>query len=389
MSEPTDLFDASAYAQVRRPLLEASNLPGRCYTSARWYAREMAAIFRVDWLFVGRVEQVAKPGDFFTLQIADEPIVVVRDLAGQIRAHLAICRHRGALVADGSGNCNTFSCPYHGWVYRLTGELIGTPGRQRPMEAAVGFDRRQHGLISIRIESWGGFLFVNFDPDAPPLREWLGDLPSRLANYRMEDLVCTRAVTHDIDCNWKVYVENATDEYHVEFLHRRHMSPDNPNLVIAETPGGPYTLRHNPHSITAPADGPLPGIPGLTGKQLVGAYSALLFPNLYLMLSPTVVKYLIMHPLAVEQCRITIAWCFPKAAIEAPGFEEIARERYYGLTDPVVGEDNSITPSVQRGLRSPSRPSGRFSVQEYGIHAFENYVLDRILAVEPETAASR
>src|SRR5262245_61517314 len=129
-----NIFAPDHYSAVRRPLEQASPLPSWCYASDEWHAREIEAIFRREWLCVGRAEQIPNPGDFFTHTLIEQPLIVVRDNKGEIRVHSAVCRHRGAIVTEGEGRCRAFVCPYHSWTYALSGELLLTPGNPPPMD---------------------------------------------------------------------------------------------------------------------------------------------------------------------------------------------------------------------------------------------------------------
>jgi phenylpropionate dioxygenase-like ring-hydroxylating dioxygenase large terminal subunit len=130
MTDNPDATPSDAQLRAaRRPLREASTLPAECYTSASWHAREVRQIFHREWVVVGRAEQANAPGDYFTATLCGEPIVVVRGRDLHLRAFSNVCRHRGCIVATGSGNTMTLQCPYHRWTYALSGELLATPGR--------------------------------------------------------------------------------------------------------------------------------------------------------------------------------------------------------------------------------------------------------------------
>ena len=152
-------------SRTRLPMLQASNLSPHYYTAREWYDREVDRIFLKEWQCVGRVEQVERPGDYFTTEIVGEPVLIVRDGDGEVRALSGVCRHRAQVIASGAGHVRNFQCPYHGWTYSLTGDLIGAPG----MREAEGFDRRAHCLPSLPVEIWEGFIFINFDPGCEPL----------------------------------------------------------------------------------------------------------------------------------------------------------------------------------------------------------------------------
>jgi phenylpropionate dioxygenase-like ring-hydroxylating dioxygenase large terminal subunit len=143
MHEPDDLFSPAHYAAVRRPVGEAFNLPPWCYTSKRFFDREIERLFGKVWNFVGRTDRIARPGDYFTCETATVPLIVARGADGVVRAFANTCRHRGCPVAKGEGNARTFICPYHGWTYANEGRLVGAP---TDMDASVGFDMKDYSL---------------------------------------------------------------------------------------------------------------------------------------------------------------------------------------------------------------------------------------------------
>src|SRR4051812_16670154 len=144
--------------QTRAPVTEAKHLPAYYYTSPEIFELEKQKLFYKDWLIVGRVEEFPNPGDYKAFELVDEPVVVCRNAKGELKAFANVCRHRGVAVAIGSGNAKEFLCPYHAWVYDLDGALV-SPSRPRGIK--VGPETRQ--LPPIRLETWGGFVFINFD----------------------------------------------------------------------------------------------------------------------------------------------------------------------------------------------------------------------------------
>src|SRR5579883_1620678 len=157
------MFSSETYRATRLPLSRAAPLPGWCYTSPEWYEREIETIFRGpqgEWLCVGRVDQVPKPGDFYTIPLLGQPLIVVRDQENRIHVHSAVCRHRGAVIVEGEGNCRGFSCPYHSWSYRLDGRFAGAPG----MAGVEALDKASLGLTPLDFDVWAGFIFVTFNP---------------------------------------------------------------------------------------------------------------------------------------------------------------------------------------------------------------------------------
>jgi choline monooxygenase len=154
------IFAPHHYRNVRRPTLEAETLPAWSYTSREFYEREVERIFRKEWNFVGRADEIPRRGDYNVFDLVGESVIVLRDRDDRLRAFANNCRHRGTRLLDGSGNCKSIACPYHAWVYALDGSLISSLG----MEETSGFDPAAFGLIETRLEEWAGFLFVNFSP---------------------------------------------------------------------------------------------------------------------------------------------------------------------------------------------------------------------------------
>ncbi|MFI4988749.1 MAG: aromatic ring-hydroxylating dioxygenase subunit alpha, partial [Alphaproteobacteria bacterium] len=168
-----------ARGKALAPLLEASALPGWCYGSERFFAWELAQIHRRNWIFAGRGDELATPGDFQAIDTAGGPVILLCDRDGALRAFANCCRHRGSLLLTGTGNAQSIVCPYHAWSYRLDGALLAAPAMARK----PGFDKTAHALAAVRMETWQGFIFINFDSSAPPLLEHLGNLPDLLGSY--------------------------------------------------------------------------------------------------------------------------------------------------------------------------------------------------------------
>jgi len=248
----TDLFSAEKYVASRRPLGQASPLPGWCYVSPEWHAREIETIFRgehSEWLCVGRVDQIPNPGDFYTIPLLGQPLIVVRDKEGCVKVLSAICRHRGAVITEGEGRCRQFMCPYHNWTYALDGKLIDTPGLPPPMDASEGFDKAHYKLDSPTTDFWAGFIFVTFNPDPKPLLQALGTLPEFLKNYNLEDMRFTHRDIYEVECNWKVWLENAFENYHVPTIHRKHIDPTKPQNWQFERTDGAWEAMYSQRSI--------------------------------------------------------------------------------------------------------------------------------------------
>ena len=222
MSSNSDL--RTQIERTREPLSRARHLPGDLYTSSEIYELEKERIFRKEWLCVGRVEELESAGDFLTVRIADDPIVVCRGRDGELRAFYNVCRHRGTQVVAGQGNRNSFQCPYHGWTYDLSGSLLGAPFTEEVEE----FDKRAFGLKPVQLDTWGGFVFVNLDPECAPLHTFLGEFANQFAAYRPEQCRLAFKITVEYDSNWKTIAENLVDIYHLATLHADSFGENQP-----------------------------------------------------------------------------------------------------------------------------------------------------------------
>lgn len=378
------IFDSTRYDNVRKPLLQAHGLPADCYHDARFFQRELETVFARSWLMVGRADRIPNTGDFFTHDQAGLSLIVMRDREGGIRAFVNACRHRGARLLDvpagqACGNERAIVCPYHAWSYNLEGELRGCAG----MEATQDFDRADFPLVAARVGVSDGFIWVCLDQGAPPLLEWLGELPDRLAMYQLGDMVATRIVTHDVACNWKVWVENFMEGYHIPTVHRATISSHKAVNHPEEPSGnGQYTAIFEQHDGTlALLDGDTGFAPieSLHGESVRGSRFMLVYPGTMLALTIDTMWSFQCLPMGPEQTRIVHTSMFPRSRVAQPDFEEVA-QRYYKRQDRVVAEDNAISVQQQRGLRAGPVHPGRFAAKERIVHALDNWVLDRVLA---------
>jgi phenylpropionate dioxygenase-like ring-hydroxylating dioxygenase large terminal subunit len=382
MQSPTNLFEARHYAAVRKPLLQAETLPPWCYTSDVFYRREVERIWRKAWNFLGHVDQVSKPGDYLALEFAGVPLLIVRGKDNAVRAFANSCRHRGTTLLDeGSGNCRAIVCPYHSWTYALDGSLAAAP----EMQKTEGFDRSQNGLIPLRLETWGSFMFVCFDEAAPPLSTWLGGLPEKLACYRPDDMVLARRRVYDMDCNWKIFVENAKESYHIATVHKATINKYASIRAAGywvEEPTGEYVVtfaQHENSMALLAGDAGFPTIESLAGRREAnGTYAPLLYPSTYLAWTIDCAWYLELHPLGPDRTRLVHGALFPRSRTERADFEQVAAN-YYKRWDITIEEDIVASNRQQKGVNSPYCQPGRFSYREPLVHAIDNWVLDRVL----------
>ncbi len=357
------------------PLAEARSLPAECYTGEAFFQAELAHIHRKTWFLAGRADEWPNPGDYRALDTVGGPVLVVRDAAGALRAHANVCRHRGSLLLTGSGNVRSISCPYHAWLYRLDGTLAGAPA----MADTLGFDKRAYGLLPVRLETWDGFVFLNFDAAAQPLLDDLGNLPELLATHRLGEMVCTWRIEIEARCNWKLLVENASETYHTGTVHAVTVGAQKSVTLPARGEwSGLQVLSSG--SIAVIGDAPvLPQIEGLSEQARRGTYFVCLHPATQLAVAQDCAWWLSMRPLAADRTLLTVGGCFPQAVTERPDFAELALP-YYDRWERVAREDAGMLEQVQIACSSVLYRPGPLSWRDDVVHAFDQWVLARLAA---------
>ncbi|HLI11674.1 MAG TPA: aromatic ring-hydroxylating dioxygenase subunit alpha [Alphaproteobacteria bacterium] len=371
------VINPALFRRVRMPLEQAETLPASCYYAEEFYKAEIDNIFMKVWNFIGHVDYVPNPGDYYTLEFVGVPIILIRDQQGQVRAFANTCRHRGCQIVEGSGNCKAFVCPYHGWTYALNGDLLSAP----EMHLTKDFRQSFYGLKPIRLEIWEGFIFVNFDPTAGSLSEYLGDLPETLASYRFGDMRMTRRVEYMLSCNWKIYVENAMEAYHVPMVHMRTLHKqkrETPPPVPSKGNWVGLHVRHQGSRALLTGDTGFPPIKTLSGLAAQGSYYTLIYPSTMFGCTVDCMWWLELHPQGPEKTRLIVGSCFPSETVARADFNEVV-QRYDKRWNISIPEDNAISELQQKGIRSPLAESGRLSHMEPLVHSIANWVLDKVL----------
>ncbi|WP_036596306.1 aromatic ring-hydroxylating oxygenase subunit alpha [Ottowia thiooxydans] len=377
----SDIFAPEAFAAARKQLPDASTLPPAAYHDAAFYQREIDRLFLKEWNFIGHEDQLPSPRSYFTIDFAGVPVIVARNSAGEIHAFANSCRHRGARLVSGEGTSPVFVCKYHSWSYDLNGSLRGCPG----MEDVKNFNKEENGLVPVRLEKMGPFMWINFDEKAVSLAEHLGDLPTKVGSHGIDELVLTRRMEHDVKCNWKVFVENFMDYYHTPTVHKKTLARGSLSVyhrkpVELAACDGNYLELYAAHEGTA---GLLPGVegfpvwPGLEGRNKEG--STFIFTSSCGLFGFTkdCVWYVQINPTGPESIRLTLGSCFHRSTVARPDFEEIV-QRYYERWDVAVAEDNEINELQQQGVRSPLCKPGRVSPLEAVSYAFRRQLLDKL-----------
>lgn len=276
-------------------------------------------MFAKTWQVVAFTDQLRDIGDTVTATTAGQPILVTHTKEGDIRAYFNVCRHRGArLVSETLTNKKCIKCPYHNWGYALDGRLLGTPLWNQEMEMskealeerlkAAGstqdvknFRKEDYGLLPVRVETWGPFVYVNISGDAPPLQEYLGRVTTDLELFPFSDLVTVRETSvKNIKANWKLLAENFLDYYHVPTVHPGYCDVSRVDDHDRSQGAGMY-MCHVTYPLTNAGSAldldRFPTMPGLEGtKHASTAWFHLHFPNMFYFLLPHSLFVVIIDP---------------------------------------------------------------------------------------------
>ncbi len=375
MPSVEQMLDHNQYANVLKPSLEAENLPPWCYTEDAFYRLEVERIFLKVWNFVGRMDLMPNPGDYLATDVAGIPIIVVRDREGTVRAFANSCRHRGTQLLTGEGNCRAIVCPYHNWAFDLDGECVSATG----MEEAIGFDKKDHALVPLRLESWAGLLFVNFDTEAESLLDYLGDLPDHLAAYDLPNLVTTRRKVWDVACNWKIYLENQRESYHIPTVHRESLGDQiAAPLDVKGAWSGSLIGVEQTAGILKGDTTPFPPIATLSQTEREASHFLGLYPNIYLVATTDCFWWMEIRPRGPDRIELVVGSGFPKETVARDDFNDVV-QRYYKRWDTSHDEDNRICEQQQVGVNSPLALPGRLARRERGVNAVDRWIVEQIL----------
>jgi choline monooxygenase len=396
---PERFGDEATYRATRLPVDYASTLIPDAYTSEEFHALERERLFGTSWVPVCVIDELAEPGAFLVADVAGRSVIVCRNRDGALRAHHNVCRHRGAQLVTEPGKVERFfQCPYHAWAYDLDGACLGTPlftpeagipEDQRDifdMSEVKAFDKADHGLHPVRVDQWGCIVFVCLDPESAPLVEQLGDLPERLAGYRLATQRLVRRVSYEIDANWKLVAENFMEYYHLPWVH--------PSLVKVSPMSAHYRWQGRgmyvgfcttPIAENSDEGGwqGVPPMPELPQQDAVSARFAWLFPSVAINALPNHTFLMLTRPTAAGHTSEVTYLLVPEAThanLEAVG--EQAVDSLLAFWDEVNREDIEIVERVQRGLANTAYTGGRMCYRfEESVHRFQNMVIDRMVGI--------
>jgi phenylpropionate dioxygenase-like ring-hydroxylating dioxygenase large terminal subunit len=363
----------------------AVTLPPECFTSEDFYEFELDAIWAREWFCVGHRDSVPEPGDFYSVTVGHEPLIVSHTKGGEITVISAVCQHRGMVVTSSSGNAQLLRCPYHWWTYGLDGSLLGAPDTSDLPD----FDKAELGLPRLRSELWNGLIFATFDETSPPIGARLHGLGEFLENYEMENLHLARPLTlTEKPWNWKT---QGTECYHCARLHSETWDQYYPVRVDNIDSHGPYNDVSNgvitydlvSDHLDAAANPTAkvfhPVLPRLTDHERQRQHYVFIAPNLILNAYPDMVQILFWLPTGPETVIGTAGQLFPRTTIDRSEFNELY-EAERAQSQRVFDEDFVAFSQSQRGLRSRFANRGRYARSEEVIVRFNRWLTERYRA---------
>ena len=364
-----------SYQSTIRPVEHALGLPNDAYTSHDFLQEESELLFGKGWIGIAFDDDVQSPGDLFPVQAAGQPLVVLRDQQQNIRVFHNICRHRGTKLVDSPcSNKKQIVCPYHAWAYGLDGQLNVAPNFHGPESTnRLPFAKGTQDLVEVRSAVWNHVVMVNLSGDAMPIEQWTESLNKRWSDYDLNNTLAGNEITYDINCNWKLALENFLESYHLPVVHPtlNSYSPVGDHLVHVENRiMGQISLSYQPDD----SGKGLPRFADLPEDRQTRAEYLLLFPNLMLSVTPDHFRVTLTTPISAES--IHQRWRFFFVGEDSMNSEyEEARAGVAGRVDFYTQEDISILERLQAGRHSSAYDGGRFSpYHETTTHHFQKLI---------------
>jgi choline monooxygenase len=329
------------------PLDKARSLPSAWYVNQKAFEAELAHVFRKEWIWVGRAEELSKHGTWMTAQVGKESVVVTRDFEGNLHAFSNVCRHRAAKVCRAPrGESSRLRCQYHGWTYDLEGRLKTVP----EFEGVNNFTKEENPLPQFYVKEFGPWLFVSLSENPSSFEEQWEPFQKESASFQIEKMKFVKRVEYPLQCNWKVFIDNYLDGgYHINTLHP---------ALAGVIPYSEYRSELFSRSSlqTAPLK-PKTG-DGVSQVRKGTAQYWWLYPNLMINLYEGVMDVNVVIPEAIDRCRVIFDFYFEDVSQENSHFIDESLK----VAHQVQLEDQEICQEVQKGLESAYYQSGPFSV---------------------------
>lgn len=337
------------------PGMTPFTMPPSFYTKRGVLPVELDRLFLPGWVCVGRSDEIPEIGDYFTLEMLSEPLIVVRRKDKTVAVLSNVCRHRGSQLLSGCGNTKRFTCPYHRWSYELNGDLISAP----LVDKSPTFDRSLCKLPSFRTAEWMGWLFVNLRGDAPDFFSSVEALNPYVNNYHAEEMRTVEVDTEYWPLNWKILAENFMEGYHLTPVHRHTLHPMTPTRLCEKIPGGDAFTGYKSHYSESFA-GRTPVHPDMTTEEQSLSMMVWIYPSFVAAISPNSAVYMSITP--VSRRKLQTRWgVIARDALFDSGE---AKERF-DFAKSFNAEDRARLLDVQSGMRSRFAQRGYLAPPDY------------------------
>ncbi len=385
-SNSVNWTDEQTWSGTRAAMTASTGLLPGAYTDDGFFGVEQQQVFEQAWVCVGIADEVAASGRLLVRNLGTRSIIITRDGDGVLQGFLNSCRHRGTELAEQDCEVsNTIRCPYHRWGYGLDGRLNATPFFEDvPRES---FDKSDFGLVPVRVETWGVLLFACLSPQTPPLLDWLGDLPERMAGYDLDAWTSHHTQALEIDANWKLISENFQEYYHLAWVHPElakvsrvadHYRYQGPGMYCGQTVT-PVTGQSRDDWLVMPPAVGLDESDGVSGRFIA------IFPNVLLSVLPNHVWVMRLDPLAPGRTSETCTLLAPSVHKDIDATAAAATLKFWL---DVNAEDIDIVERGQRGLARGSVPPGPLAPRfEEPLHRFHNMLADHMTRTSVTPAA--
>jgi choline monooxygenase len=355
------------FYEFQQDLSVASTLPSSWYTDPAVLQLEKERIFRRTWQYAAPLEQLRFAGNYVAVDVVGVPVVITRDHSGELRAFYNVCRHRAGVVARGAGNRKTLQCQYHGWLYGLDGCLRTTP----EFEGVEQFRKEDFGLMPIRVETWGPFAFVNMDNDAPSLKDVLGKIPEETAGFNFDGMRKMKHMDYVVNANWKVYVDNYLEGYHVPVAHPGLYKELDYAQYRVDT-FRYYSSQYAPIRPVRAEDASGRVYTALQGDDK--AFYYWIFPNFMLNIYLGMLQINVIVPMRHDKTLTIFEWYYSD-----PGTPETWNNLQSSIdfSDEIQKEDIEICEDVWRNMNTGIYHQGRYCVKrENGVHHFHGLMTE-------------
>ncbi len=363
-------IDQNQIRAALRGFGESLTFPAEAYLSPDVLAWEMQNLWRSNWVCVGRLDELLKPGQLRAVDIAGEGVLLSREQDGSLRAFSNVCRHRGhelAPIGD-AFDARQIRCPYHSWSYRFDGSL-----RQAPkFTQSVDFDTSDYPLVDVGVTVFGGWVWVDLSGTAPDIDEHFGNLGEISSPYETDRLITAATHSYTIDANWKIVVENYNECYHCSSIHPELCEVTPPDSGYDHIPSGMWcggTMELKPHAVTMSLDGASKGVNfrNISDRVARQVWYLTVMPNFLLSMHPDYVMTHILTPLGNDQTFVECSWLFPPEAFELEGFDPAYAVDFWDITNR---EDWAACESVMRGVKNRGYRQGPLSNWEGTVYQF-------------------